>query len=81
MQKLQLVTGEQPVAKPPHEAGEVIRTKKNGPLREHPLLKHELQSRSCVVRTLGRLGVDVETIKPIGRPPRAHGWLPDADNP
>src|SRR5262245_21441261 len=60
--------------------GEVLRVKKAGSMREHPLLKHELAARSFVVRTLQRLGLDVEAIKAPGRPPRGHGWLPDADN-
>jgi P27 family predicted phage terminase small subunit len=46
--------------------GPVIRTKA-GP-KEHPLLKIELSLRSFVVRTLQRLGLDVEPLKPIGRP-------------
>jgi hypothetical protein len=46
--------------------GEVIRTKQG--LRDHPGLKHELANRSFVVRTLSRLGLDVEAIKPVGRP-------------
>ncbi|MGE9007162.1 hypothetical protein ACO2JO_01165 [Leptospira interrogans] len=52
--------------------GDVIRSKAG--LREHPGLKHELAARSFVVRTLARLGLDVEAIKPVGRPPaRAYG--------
>src|SRR5688572_2664719 len=47
--------------------GEVIRTKA-GP-QDHPSLKHELANRAFVVRTLGRLGLDVEVVKPVGRPP------------
>jgi hypothetical protein len=47
--------------------GQVVRTK-SGP-KEHPLLKIELQSRSFLVRTLIRLGLDVEPAKPVGRPP------------
>lgn len=47
--------------------GEIIRNKKIG-AREHPLLKHELAARSFVVRTLQRLGLDVEAVKPMGRP-------------
>ena len=58
--------------------GEMVRTK-FGP-RDHPLLKHELAARSFVCRTLQRLGLNVETIKPVGRPPAPHGWLPDADD-
>ena len=41
---------------------------KFGP-KEHPLLKHELASRNFVIRVIGRLGLDVEAIKPTGRPP------------
>lgn len=47
--------------------GETIRTKTTG-LKDHPVLKHELANRAFVVRTLGRLGLDVEAIKPVGRP-------------
>jgi hypothetical protein len=47
--------------------GEILRSKTG--LREHPGLKHELAARSFVVRTLHRLGLDLEAIKPIGRPP------------
>jgi hypothetical protein len=47
--------------------GEVVRTKAG--LRDHPALKHELANRSFVVRTLHRLGLDVEAVKPVGRPP------------
>jgi hypothetical protein len=46
--------------------GEIIRTKAG--LKDHPALKHELANRSFVVRTLQRLGLDVEAIKPVGRP-------------
>jgi P27 family predicted phage terminase small subunit len=47
--------------------GAVVRTKM-GP-KEHPLLKIELASRAFLVRTLARLGLDVEPIRPTGRPP------------
>ena len=46
--------------------GEIVRTKA-GP-KDHPGLKHELANRSFVVRTLQRLGLDVEAIRPVGRP-------------
>jgi hypothetical protein len=46
--------------------GEVVRTK-SGP-KDHPALKHELANRSFVVRTLHRLGLDVEPVRPVGRP-------------
>jgi hypothetical protein len=52
-------------------SGEIIKTK-TGP-REHPGLKHELAARSFVVRTLHRLGLDVEAVRPVGRPP-AKAW-------
>jgi hypothetical protein len=37
-------------------------------LRDHPGLKHELAARAVVVRTLARLGLDLEAVKPVGRP-------------
>jgi hypothetical protein len=53
--------------------GEVVHTKV-GP-KEHPLLRSELQGRSFIVRTLGRLGVTDEILKPVGRPPVGGiGW-------
>jgi len=57
--------------------GLLIRTR-HGP-KDHPLLRTELSARSFVTRTLMRLGLT--EIKPVGRPPSPHGWLPDdADN-
>jgi hypothetical protein len=54
--------------------GPMVRTKA-GP-KDHPLLKHELMARSFVVRSLQRLGLDVEPVKAIGRPPGSFltGW-------
>jgi hypothetical protein len=57
--------------------GPVVRTKM-GP-KDHPLLKHEQAARSFIVRSLGRLGLDVEPIKQIGRPAASIGWTPNAD--
>ena len=52
--------------------GEVIRTR--GMVKDHPALKHELASRAFVVRTLSRLGLNFEAIRPsVGRPSAA-GW-------
>jgi hypothetical protein len=51
---------------------------RHGP-KEHPLLKAELSARSFVVRTLARLGLSLEAVKPIGRPPSLHHWSSDAD--
>jgi hypothetical protein len=47
--------------------GELLRTKTG--VRDNPLLKHELNARAFVVKTLHRLGVDLEALKPLGRPP------------
>jgi hypothetical protein len=49
------------------EEGEVVRGRTG--IRDHPLLKHELAARSFTVRTLQRLGLDVEPVGPRGRPP------------
>jgi hypothetical protein len=50
------------------EDGECIRSGKI--IRDHPLLKHEIAARAFVVRTLGRLGLDLEPVRPgPGRPP------------
>jgi hypothetical protein len=51
--------------------GEVI--EQNGVMKEHPLLKRELAARAFVVRGLQRLGLDVEAIRPVGRPGLG-GW-------
>ena len=37
-------------------------------MREHPLLKAELANRAFVCRWLHRLGLNLEVVKPIGRP-------------
>ena len=47
--------------------GETMRLKA-GLVKDHPLLKHELANRAFVTRCIGRLGLDVEAIKPVGRP-------------
>jgi hypothetical protein len=47
--------------------GHVIRTKA-GP-KSHPALRDLLAARAFIVRTLARLGLDVEPIRPLGRPP------------
>ncbi len=45
-----------------------IRTKSG--LKSHPLLRDELANRAFVTRCIALLGLDVEAIKPISRPPR-----------
>jgi hypothetical protein len=42
----------------------------------HPGVKDELVCRGFVCRTLHRLGLNVETIKPNGRPAVGIGWVP-----
>jgi hypothetical protein len=52
--------------------GEMIRTRTGE--REHPLLKAEMAARGFVVRTLARLGLDLEPVRPgPGRPPGGVG--------
>src|SRR5262245_32757709 len=46
--------------------GLMVRTG-NGGVREHPLLRHQISLRSFISRTIQRLGLDVEAIKPVGR--------------
>jgi hypothetical protein len=54
--------------------GEVIRTRSG--VKDHPALKHELACRAFVVRTLARLGLNFEAVKPVGRPTQPVGWQP-----
>ena len=42
-----------------------------GEIKDHPGLKHELASRAFVTRTLVRLGLTTEQIRPLGRPASA----------
>jgi len=53
--------------------GEVIGTRMG--LKDHPALRHEIACRSFVVRTLARLGLDLEPVRSgPGRPPSGIGW-------
>jgi hypothetical protein len=52
--------------------GEMIPTAGGG-FRDHPGLRHEIQARAFVVRTMTRLGLTSERIRPPGRPP--HGGV------
>jgi hypothetical protein len=48
---------------------------RTGP-KAHPALKDQIAARAFLVRTLERLGVTSENIKPgPGRPPSAFGWM------
>jgi hypothetical protein len=42
--------------------------------RGNPLLREELGVRSFIVRSLQRLGLDVEPAKPVGRQPGELQW-------
>ncbi len=50
----------------------ILLTMKGG-VRENPAAKLELANRAFVVRTLSRLGLDVEAIKAVGRPSKRYG--------
>jgi hypothetical protein len=53
--------------------GAVIRMR--GTIRDHPALKHELANRAFVARTLARLGLNFEPVRPsVGRPGLKIGW-------
>lgn len=56
--------------------GEVVRTR-SGP-RAHPALRDEIALRAFIVRTIEKLGLNVETLKPgPGHPLRGGlGWKP-----
>jgi hypothetical protein len=41
--------------------------------KEHPAVKAELQCRAFICRTLARLGITDEPLKPLGRPPQGIG--------
>ena len=38
-------------------------------IKAHPLIKEELGSRAFVTRCIARLGLDVEPVQRVGRPP------------
>ena len=44
--------------------------------RAHPAIKEELACRAFICRTLTRLGLNIETVKPIGRPGGHSHWTP-----
>jgi len=53
--------------------GAVIATR-NG-LREHPLCKRQIALRAFIVRSVQRLGLTLEGVKPVGRPPGANAGV------
>jgi hypothetical protein len=55
-------------------------TRSRGVVRDHPGLKHELANRAFAARTLARLGLDVEPLRPSpGRPPGPSRGSADGD--
>lgn len=44
--------------------------------RAHPALRDELHCRAFVVRSLERLGLNIEPVKPPGGQPKPSGWVP-----
>jgi hypothetical protein len=61
-----------------NDDGEIVRTP-NGP-KLHPAVAEERALRAFIVRTLAKLGITVESIKPVGRPPMAMGWTGEDDD-
>jgi len=56
--------------------GHTIYTRAGVP-KSHPAIRDELACRAFIVRVLERLGLNVEAIKPPGRPPgNTGGWRP-----
>jgi hypothetical protein len=55
--------------------GETVRTRTG--VKAHPALRDELAARAFVVRTLAKLGITSEPVKPVGRPNRGIGWTGD----
>ena len=45
--------------------------------KTHPAVREETALRAFITRTLERLGINVEAIKPQGRPGRPSGWTPE----
>src|SRR5262245_46284559 len=52
--------------------GEVVHSRSGVP-RSHPSIRDELQLRAFIVKTIEKLGINFEAIKPLGRP---SGWSP-----
>ena len=52
------------------EDGEVLRIR--GGVKSHPAIRDELACRAFITRAIGRLGLDVEAIRPMGRPPKGY---------
>jgi hypothetical protein len=46
--------------------GVVIRTKHG--IKDNPLIRHEVALRAFIVKTIERLGINLEAVKSVGRP-------------
>jgi hypothetical protein len=62
-----------PLAAQINDDGETVRSR-TGVLKGHPCLKDELALRAFICRGLERLGLNIESIKSVGRPA---GWSAD----
>jgi len=51
---------------------------KGGLPKVHPGIREEMNCRAFVCRVLERLGLNVEAVRPQGRPGRPSGWTPFA---
>jgi hypothetical protein len=49
---------------------------RGGVVKAHPLLQSQIQNRAFVARSLERLGISVQEIKPVGPPTKPTGWIP-----
>src|SRR5260370_32838192 len=56
--------------------GAIVYTRTGVP-KSHPAVKDELACRAFVVRTLERLGLNAQAVKPVRRPPSKAGWTGD----
>lgn len=52
--------------------GPAIRAR--GSLRSHPCLQAEIQNRAFIARSLERLGISAQEVKPVGPPTKPSGW-------
>ena len=51
---------------------------KGGLPKVHPAVREEMNCRAFVCRVLERLGLNVEAVRPQGRPVQPSGWTPFA---
>jgi hypothetical protein len=59
--------------------GAVVYVGRNATPRSHPSLKDETALRAFITRTVERLGLNVEAVKPPYRPGSFASWVPDAN--